>query len=684
MTFVRQHDTSGSDCNDERNRNNSMIHIIQALTRNAERYPNKRALCTDEGAFLTWKSYHTLVKAFGHSLLARDTKWGDRVMILASNSVEWFVCYLGTISVGAIPVGLYCTNTRAMCTAVFEDCTPSLIVCDVDLISNVSHLDVDKVVIVKAKRANFDVRLLDVQMDMKKCNLDGIAHSFHDTPQDPSSTTAVPPAMLFRSFIESGTVMNRHDLFVSRVNSIRETEICSIIYTSGTTGDAKGCMLTHRNFTWTSESILRTFPYLGRKERLVSYLPLSHVAAQLLDIHCSTRLASTVYFTDTDSLQNNSLINVLQKIRPTVFLAVPRVWEKVCDAIGSKLAKQNVIAKEITTWALQRGKERMLALQYESRYDDDDEEGGGEGEQKKKNSDEVGHTNMSAKDAKERIVDDVSDDDVEDIDIACDQTRKHAPSCEHAIANSIVLNKIKQLLGLHKTKLCFNGAAPLSKDNFVLLGSMGICVYDIYGQTETTGPHSVNAPTFWKIGTSGLPLAGTESAICKDTGEILVRGAHVAKGYWKRNEQPFTDKHGWYHTGDVGRIDQEGFLRITGRIKELIITSGGENISPVSIEQRIKLHTGVDHAIVVGDARKFLTALLFGEVNEGVDMDVAFGQINKAACSRVHTIKKWVLLPNLLSVERGDLTPTMKPKRKTIIERYAQSINDMYADQKTS
>ena len=641
-----------------------VLQIIDALSRNAERYPDKKALRSADGEYLTWKAYSTLVQIFANALLARGTERGDRVMIMASNSVEWFVSYLGAISAGAVPVGIYCTNTKEMCTAIFDDCSPSLIVCDVDVISNVAHLDADKVVIVKAKRPNFDVDMLEAQMALQSTVGGDVQRvsSFKGASSDAQKGAEVLPAMLFRAFMDSGTIMDHQATYAERRRSVQEDDVCSIIYTSGTTGNAKGCMLTHRNFTWTSESVLRTFPYLGRKERVVSYLPLSHVAAQLLDIHCCTRLGSVVHFADADVLRSGTLTTVLKRVQPTVFLAVPRVWEKVCEGIGAKMSKQNAISREIATWALQRGKERMTCMQYGETLDD-------------------------AKDEPEEVeglvtggVDSEGSDtegDAGDVDDAL--VRKPAtPSCEHAIAKAIVLNKIRHQLGLQRAKLCFSGAAPLGKGSFELLGSMGVYVYDIYGQTETTGPHSVNAPSFWRVGSSGLPLAGSETSICDETGEILVRGAHVAKGYWGKEEESFVDANGWFHTGDTGRIDHDGFLHITGRIKEILITSGGENVSPVAIEQRIKLYTGVEHAVVVGDRRKFLTALLFGEMGEGVDVDVAMVKVNEGADTRVHTIKKWTILPNTLSVEGGELTPTMKLKRNTILERFRGAVDGMY------
>lgn len=656
-----------------------MAHVIDALLQNVERYSSKRALRTTEGEDVTWKGYGTLVRVFANALLARGTQKGDRVMIMASNSVEWFVSYLGTISVGAIPVGIYCTNTKEMCTVIFDNCTPSLIVCDVDVISSVAHLDADKVVIVKTNRPNFDVNMLEAHMAMQSTTEGDVQRvsSPRETSSDAQRGAGMIPAMLFRAFMDSGTIMDHQSVYAERLRAIRETDVCSIIYTSGTTGDPKGCMLTHRNFTWTSESVLRTFPYLGRKERVVSYLPLSHVAAQLLDIHCCTRLGSVVHFTNANALRNGTLVSVLKRVQPTVFLAVPRVWEKVCEGMGAKLNKQNAVSREIATWALQRGKERMAGVQYEGTLGGERDAGGVAA----KGSGGSVANDAAAGDERGGGGIDSEGSDMEDTGDADDvmMVRKPAtPSCEHAIAKAMVLNKIRHHLGLQKAKLCFSGAAPLGKDSFELLGSMGVYVYDIYGQTETTGPHSVNAPSFWKVGSSGLPLAGSETSICEETGEILVRGAHVAKGYWGKEEEPFVDTHGWFHTGDTGRIDRDGFLHITGRIKELLITSGGENVSPVAIEQRIKLYTGVEHAVVVGDRRKFLTALLFGEVEEGVDVDVAMAKVNEGADTRVHTIKKWTILPDTLSVEGGELTPTMKLKRNMILERFRGAVDGMY------
>ena len=272
------------------------------------------------------------------------------------------------------------------------------------------------------------------------------------------------------------------------------------------------------------------------------------------------------------------------------------------------------------------------------------------------------------------------------------------------IVTEKLLGKVRQKLGLDRSIMQFSGAAPIARDTLEYFASLGIPIYEAYGMSETSGAATASQPGCAKVGTVGVALNGSEIKIADD-GEILMRGGHIFKGYLKNEEatRETIDEDGWLHSGDIGVIDEDGFLKITDRKKEILITAGGENISPTMIEGQLKSIDMIDQAVVIGDQRKFLTALLVLD-EEGLaenatvvgsdakDMAAAaqcekfkahveaeVERINQGL-ARVQTIKRWVLLPRPLSEDHGELTPTMKLKRRIVNENFAAEIESLYAD----
>jgi long-chain-fatty-acid--CoA ligase ACSBG len=452
--------------------------------------------------------------------------------------------------------------------------------------------------------------------------------------------------------------------------SMRPGHCASLIYTSGTTGPPKAVMISHDNIVWTSRNIIDHYMKLDHTERVVSYLPLSHIAAQLIDIYCMLVLGSCTYFAQPDALKG-SLTKTLTSVRPTFFFGVPRVWEKIQEVMVQKGRTITGTLKTISTWAKGLATEHCKMLQY----------GGSMG----------------------------------------------AP-WGYFVAKRLVLNKIKEAIGLDQAKGCFTAAAPISVDTLNYFASINIPVYEVFGQSECTGPHTVSFRHCWKIGTCGRPIKGSESMLAPSTGELCYRGRHIFMGYMYMPDKTAEtiDDEGYLHSGDVAEFDDDvdpdivgpgGFMRITGRIKELIITAGGENVPPVLIENEVKAAmVAVSNCMVIGDKRKFLTMVVSLKVEVDVDAkptdtlaaDSLFvGQqigstattysaakedplwkeyINKGmkaanskTTSNAQIVQKWAWLPVDFSEKAGDLTPTLKLKRSVVTEKYAELIDSLYA-----
>jgi long-chain acyl-CoA synthetase len=420
----------------------------------------------------------------------------------------------------------------------------------------------------------------------------------------------------------------------ARIDAIEQADLATLIYTSGTTGPPKGVMLSHRNLAWTSRTLLALG---GARDGDVSlsYLPLSHIAEQMATIHMPATAGSTVFFAESlEKIPDN-----IKDCRPTVFFGVPRIWEKFHAALAAKLSEVTGAKKRLLDWAMKvcgdvnahrdRGEAlpRLLELQYR-------------------------------------------------------------------LANRLVIDKLKAALGFDRAATLISGAAPIAPDVLAFFASIDLPIREIYGQSEDSGPTSFNLPGRTKIGSVGPPLPGLECKIADD-GEILIRGPNVFLGYYKEPEATSeTLVDGWLCSGDLGAFDKDGFLSITGRKKEIIITAGGKNIAPKNIEAGLKESPLVAEAVVIGDRRKYLTALVTlddavarKQVPEGdlatspVIKQAVQEQLDKvnAMLARVEQVKKFTVLARPFGIDTGELTPTMKIKRKVVAQKYSAEIEAMYA-----
>ncbi len=447
--------------------------------------------------------------------------------------------------------------------------------------------------------------------------------------------------MDFKSLLARGRDKDHAEESERRVQQTTPDDLATVIYTSGTTGEPKGVMLSHANFTHQREALDANFD-VGPQDRSLCFLPLSHVYERSWSFYVFNRGAQNYYIANP-----REVLQYFGEVRPTAMVSVPRLYEKIYAGVMDKVEKASPGRKRLFNWAIGVGRRKAEA-------------------------------HRSGKPAGIGL------------------------GLSHHLADRLVLRKLREIVGGDKNFFSAGGA-PLSQDIEEFFLAAGLMICQGYGLTETSPMITANTPQDFKFGTVGKPVAGCEVKIGAHD-EILVKGPNVMKGYYKKPEA--TDevlKDGWFHTGDVGRIDDDGFLLITDRIKDLIITSGGKNIAP----QRIETAVGRDHYIeqitTIGDRRKYVSALIVPsyEALEGYarEQGLAFQtreellklpEITAFYRRRIdrqseelagfETIKAFTLLPREFSQEKGEITPTQKIKRKVVAEHYRREIDAMYPD----
>ncbi|UJR86584.1 AMP-dependent synthetase/ligase [Sandaracinus amylolyticus] len=453
----------------------------------------------------------------------------------------------------------------------------------------------------------------------------------------------VEGAMSWDDFMSRGDAVSEKDV-LDRVDALQPNESATLIYTSGTTGPPKAVMLSHENLAWTA-SVLRDLTKIDASGRSLSYLPLSHIAEQMATIHGPITGGASVYF--AESIDPKVLVENLKEVRPTLFFGVPRIWEKFHATLDGRMRDAKGAKAKLVQWARGVGA-RASALRAKG------------------------------------------------------DEPKGALALQYALAERLVFSKIKQAIGLDQATVLVSGAAPIAKEVIEFFASIGILIQEIYGQSEDCGPTSFNLAGRTKFGSVGVPLPGVEVKI-GDDGEILVRGKNVFLGYFKDEAatRETIDDKGYLHSGDLGRFDEEGFLHITGRKKEIIITAGGKNITPKNIESAVKNHPLVGEAVVIGDRRKYLTMLVTLEpdaaqkvaTEKGIrgalhESDAIRAEIQRQLdevndkLARVEQVKKFTILPRPFGIDTGELTPTLKIKRSVVARNFASEIDAMYAGDK--
>jgi long-chain acyl-CoA synthetase len=423
-------------------------------------------------------------------------------------------------------------------------------------------------------------------------------------------------------------------------SAVTPADICTFIYTSGTTGPPKGCIISHGNYRAMLDMVNETSVIEGEDVTYL-YLPLAHSFALLIQLG-SFDLGATIAYWERDPLK---ILPNLGELKPTYFPSVPRIFEKIYTAANSGIEKEGGLKKTIFNWAIGVGA-KMREVERSGR--------------------------------KPGFL----------------LTR------QYAFADKQVLSKIRNLFG-GQLRLAVSGAAPINPEILRFFDAAGVLVLEGWGMTETSTAATISSPDDFKIGTIGKPFPGCEVRIAED-GEILVKGPNVFQGYHKNEEATReTIVDGWLHTGDIGEIDSDGFIKITGRKKDIIITAGGKNITPANLEADIKQHPLVSQCVVVGDRRPYLVALVTLDPEEAVaytnehnlqetpeqlavnadiqaSIEAHVEEINKNY-ARVEQVKKITILPQDLSQENGELTPTLKVKRAVVASKHEPEIEKLYA-----
>ena len=595
--------------------------LPQALRLLVQKQPDRIAMrMKDYGIWhdLTWTQYYENVKKVAMGLHALGVQRGDHVAIVGENKPQWLFSAMGVMSLGGVFVGVYTTNPVTECEYVVGHSESVVFFCE-------DEEQFDKALVFRERTP--------LLKKVVVWDMEGLKH-FDDSM-----------LMSFDKLLDLGvkTDQDNPGLFEKIMDEGKTEETASIIYTSGTTGPPKGAMIGHQNYLWVARSNDQVNK-MNPEDETISFLPLNHVYEQIFDLMMHLRAGHIVNFTEnTDTVMND-----LRDVSPTLFHAVPRIWEKYHSGIVLKMAD--------ATWLKRTG--FNLAFMIGSKYNN------------------------------------------------YKLAKKPMPwylYLGYHFAYFCVFWKLKERLGFDRVRLGFSGAAPISHEILKFFQSIGIPIREGYGLTETTGITHISDEEHFKLGTVGRSLPGSEVKIAED-GEILIRHGGIFQGYFREPEATVAAlEGGWFHTGDVGEVDSEGYLKITDRKKDLIITAGGKNVAPQYIENLLKFSPYITDAVVIGDRRKYITALIVIDeenvVKYAQDHKVqytTFATLTRAEeviklisneidrvnnqIARVENIRKFRLLDKKLYTEDGEVTPTMKVKRKSISKEYKDIIEDMYKD----
>ena len=451
-------------------------------------------------------------------------------------------------------------------------------------------------------------------------------------------------AALLRLGEQQASVPANATAFESAIDAGRAQDVCFLVYTSGTTGRPKGAMISNRNMVFQIDSASQ-YTDIGRGERTLSFLPLCHIAERNTTSYMPLRFGNVVHFPENSS----TLLNDLREVAPHMIFAPPRFWEKLHSQVVLFMRDAIGPARWAYARAVAEG-ERIAAMRLAGR------------------------------------------------------SMPWPTSLRFRLFSRLVLSNVRKSLGLQQIRNALTGAAPVAPDLLKWYMSMGIDLLELYGMTEASGLCSAPPRERIKLGYAGVKAQGSEVRIGAD-GEILVRGPNVFAGYWRQagKTAEAIDADGWLHTGDVGELDADGYLAIRDRLKDIIITSGGKNITPSSIENLVKFSPYISDAMVIGEARRYVTCLVMidhdsvagyaqdrqvpftdfasltraAEVIELIRQEI--GQAN-ARLARVEQIKDFRIIDQLLTAEDEELTPTMKLKRRVVAARYAELISTMYRE----
>ncbi|XP_076863603.1 long-chain-fatty-acid--CoA ligase ACSBG1 isoform X2 [Brachyhypopomus gauderio] len=619
------------------------ITVHQMFMTSVQKYGNLSALATkrnDKWEMITFSEYYYLCRMAAKSFLKLGLERFHSVAILGFNSAEWFFSAVGAVFAGGLMTGIYATNSPEACYYVARDSRANVIV-----VENQNQLD----------------KILQIK--------ENLPHLKAIVQYSGQLQIKMPNLYSWEEFMGLGVDISDKTLD-EVISSQKPNQCCVLIYTSGTTDTPKGAMLNHDNITWTAHHASRAGdmqPAEVKQESIVSYLPLSHIAAQIYDLWTGIQWGELVYFAQPDALKG-SLIRTLREANPSSHMGVPRVWEKIMEKIKEEISHCTYIKKKLVTWAM------SIILEENQRSPKHEEK-----------------------------------------------------SFLFTLADALVMEKLCAEMGFSCCQKFFSGAAPIGSDTVMFFLGLNIWLYEAYGMTESAGPHFMSGPKAYKLPSCGRVVPGCRCKLANidadGVGEVCFWGRNVFMGYLNMEEKTMEslDEDGWLRSGDFAKMDEEGFLYITGRLKELIITAGGENIPPLPIEEAVKKVVPIiSNAMLIGDRRKFLCMLLtlkcvinldtmeptddlsleaveycqqlgsqatnVSDITDGRDkvvnqaIQAGIARVNAKATSNAQHIQKWTILKKDFSVSGGELGPTMKLRRPIVLNMYHSEIEAFYKE----
>jgi long-chain acyl-CoA synthetase len=566
----------------------------------------------------SWTQVGDAVREIGHGLLSIGFNGRETASILSNTNVEWVLCDLAVLSANGVSNGIYPTDAAEQVQFLCEDSGTTVLFVEDDE-------QLDKALEVRDRLP----RLRQIVV----FDMDGL-HDF----DDPMVISLDALRALGREHLKA-----QPKALEERVAAVQQKDLAILVYTSGTTGKPKGAMHSHQGLVYSARGY-NTLISRDETDECMCFLPLCHIAERMGGEYFSLYTGAKLNFVENpETVPEN-----VREIAPTVFTAVPRVWEKFYSGVMITLKEASKLQQATYSWAIGVG---------------------------------------------QRVADHV---------LKGEQV-PGGLKLQFRAARVLVLDNVRKLIGIHRARFLVTGAAPISPELVRWYLALGVPMLEVWGMTETCGASTGIPADRIKPGSIGPATQYNEVRLDPQTSEILVRGPNVFMGYLNLPEKTAEtiDKDGWLHTGDVGVVDEEGFFRITDRMKDIIITAGGKNITPSELENELKFSPYITDAVVIGDKRAYLTVIIMID-QENVekfaqDNDVPFSNyasltrapevqqliqdvidtVNKKF-ARVEQIKKFWLLENQLTAEDEELTPTMKLKRKLVQQKYADQIEAMY------
>ncbi len=588
--------------------------IIDSFNHNADTYPDQPAIHWKDGEWnsLNWSEYRNRVHQVAAGLQTLGVGDGEFVAIMAGNRPEHVIADFGAVHAGATPVTIYSTLAAKQIQYIADNSKATVAILeDLDFMKRWEEIRSElpnlRYIVLIFGAENYET--VDWVLSWEEL----IARGEHRLQEDPESV-------------------------VRSASAVTPDTLATLIYTSGTTGTPKGVMISQYNVMWTLESLRRAAD-LRPGARMVSYLPLAHIAERVATHYLGTYLSGQVWYCPNLA----GVLEYIQRAQPTLFVGVPRVFEKFHARLMARFAETGGVQGTLLNQALEANRRRVDAAQQGRR----------------------------------------------------------GPAFA-GMLDKVVLSKVRDGLGMQNVGLAITAAAPINPDLVKFFHTIGIPLYELYGMSENTGPAITNLPGRMKIGSVGLPLPGVEVAVADD-GELLMRGGIVTQGYYKLDQatREAYDHEGWLHSGDLARIDEDGYVWIVGRKKEIIITAAGKNIAPAKLETLLGNHPLISKACMIGDQRKFLSMVIALDAEEAPGWAEAKGLVYEDLASfselpevqeevaravaeanetvaRVEQIKKWVIVPDEWTPDSGEVTPSLKLKRRIVLDKYAEQIESMY------